>query len=134
MGCFSSTGTGLLTQVLVKMDQKTYKNIFIHHEIPTLKNKRTRYLQKDNDSKHAAVSVKSYSLGKHWPAKVFNWPLQSPDLNPIESLWSIKFRTVRNESSSIKNKVDVLTQLKYTGAQFDPSCVEKSSTLFAGTM
>lgn len=64
--------------------------------------------QQDNDPKHTANKTKQYLLNYHVPT--LPWPSQSPDLNPIENLWSILDERVKNRQPS--NEEDLFEVIK----------------------
>ncbi|EGI58260.1 Transposable element Tc3 transposase, partial [Acromyrmex echinatior] len=43
--------------------------------------------QQDNNSKHTAKRSQAFMKAKR--IKLLDWPPQSPDLNPVENLWSV---------------------------------------------
>ncbi len=62
-------------------------------------------LHKDNDPKHPASSVKEFIRENKW--KVFEYPSQSPDLNPIEHEFDQLKRRVKAETPLNKQQLEL---------------------------
>jgi transposase len=107
------------------MDKEKYRQILIHQMKPSalrLFPDGNYRFQQDNDPKHTAGTVKAYMENNGVP--LMPWPAQSPDLNPIENLWSIvdgkmNGRECKNEAAlyeTVKTAwqdipIDMLTRL-----------------------
>ncbi len=67
-----------------------------------LKMGRECVFQHDNDPKHTAKATKEWLKKKH--IEVLEWPIQSPDLNPIQNLWrELKVRVAKRQPQNLND-------------------------------
>lgn len=105
-GCFTAHGVGDLHRIVGIMDKHVYHSVLVHHFRPSANRlfpNGDYIFQQDNDPKHTAIINKDYVKNKNIPT--MRWPAQSPDLNPIENLWSILDRRLKDR------KVNTLDEL-----------------------
>lgn len=77
-------------------------------------------LQQYNDPKHTAKKTKKFFENSN--IKLLEWPAQSPDLNPIENLWSVLDSKVPLEKR--KNKDDCFKNLQLAFENIDKNYIE----------
>ncbi len=97
-GAMSSAGVGSLCFLKTNVTAPVYQEIFEHFMLPSadqLFKDADFIFQQDLAPVHTAKSTKSW-LNDHGVG-VLDWPANSPDLNPIENLWGIVKRKMRNK-------------------------------------
>ncbi len=94
----SSVGFGPLCFLKTNVTAPVYQEILKHFMLPSA-DQLSKYsdfiFQQDLASAHNTKSTKSW-LNDHGVG-VHDWPANSPDLNPIENIWGIVKRKMRNK-------------------------------------
>lgn len=119
-GCMSSAGVGKLHVIEGTMTHKVYIKI-LEENLAASAEKfglQGRYVfQQDNDPKHTAYNTKQWLL--YNVPEQLHTPPQSPDLNPIEHLWSILKNKVRQRQ--VSSRADLIKVLKEEWEAISPS-------------
>ncbi len=126
-GAMSSAGVGPLCFLKTNVTAPVYQEILEHFMLPSadqLIKDADFIFQQDLAPAHTAKSTKSW-LNDHGVG-VLDWPANSPDLNPIENLWGIVKRKMRNKIPKIADELKAT--VKETWASIPPQQCHKLIT------
>ncbi len=123
----SSAGVGPLCFLKSTVNAAIYKEILEHFMLPSadkLYGDADFIFQQDLVPAHTAKGTKSW-FNDHG-VTVLDWPANSPDLNPIENLWGIVKRKMRDTRPN--NADDLKATVKETWASIPPQQCHKLIT------
>ncbi len=126
-GAMSSAGVGPLCFLKSTVNAAIYQEILEHFMLPSadkLYGDADFIFQQDLAPAHTAKGINSW-FNDHG-VTVLDWPANSPDLNPIENLWGIFKRKMRDTRPN--NADELKATVKETWASIPPQQCHKLIT------
>jgi len=109
-GCIAYEGVGALTVINGTLDSIGYTRIlstYLHDSANKLGLKDGFIFQQDNAPCHKSQYTMEFF--KESKVTLLDWPPQSPDLNPIEHVWS--YMKLKLTEKEVKNKKQLITEI-----------------------
>lgn len=131
-GCLSSKGFGCCYSFKPNLNAQLMCGIYEKKLLPTARNwfgvdPSAWYLQEDNDPKHTSKRCKTWRAENQ--VQRLPWPSNSPDLNPIENVWSYMKSQIRGKSfrSAAALERKIKTIWKHLSPEYAQSLVNSMS-------
>ena len=130
-GCFCHTGTGSLSPVDGMMTSAKYQEVLSRKLIPELSKRfpdGSGVFQQDLAPCHTSKQMQKFF--KESKITVLEWPGNSPDINPIDNLWSIRKARLRNHDCTTKEKlINSVTAVWYHDPEIQRMCENLSNSM-----
>ena len=123
-GAMSSAGVGQLCFLRSKVSAAIYQEVLEHFMLPSadqLYGDADFIYQQDLAPAHTAKGTSTWFKDPGIP--VLDWPANSPDLNPIENLWGIVKRKMRDTRPN--NAEELKAAIRATWASITPQQCHK---------
>ena len=128
-GCFWAGGIGPLVTLTGNIDQDKYVNCLADHFLPwyekLFKDTGKEFLfQEDGAPCHTGGYTTWYKKKRCGVDSFDFWPAQSPDLNPIEHLWSYISHKLREKRDKLANVAQLEAFVHKTWSEIPPLLLE----------
>lgn len=114
----------------LRLTAKSYCELLESNFIPWFENQPEEFrndlmFQQDNAPCHSAKKTKDWLLTHGFDeTRVMTWPAMSPDLNPIENLWSLLKCEIYKEGKQYSSCDDLWEAIKEASSQLSPSTIK----------
>lgn len=118
-GCMSAQGVGALHIVDGTVNADKYIGILENHLLPTIRDVERRNVeyifQQDGAPCHTAKKTKAWMEENE--VNLMEWPSSSPDLSPIETLWGVIKKKLKQNPP--KTKTQLIEHIRAIWSSFD---------------
>jgi hypothetical protein len=133
-GCFNRRGLGTIKVIDGNMNSTRYVDVLQNDLIPQthiwfgVDAEEHFIFQQDNAPCHSSSDTRTFLAENN--IRVLEWPPYSPDMNPIENLWSILKAKIHRRSYSNKTElIAEIRQLWFNDVQIGNCCANLSDSM-----